>query len=134
MAGSCAQAVSEAATRSLPPAAERGWRMTISMSRPSAVRSGAAAPANTPGNLPGAAGHVGLREAEQPAGLGLGDAALLDDGVDAGDQLGLHDVRVCVREAEVGEDVAAAGFNGGVGSGQGRASSMGVAVVPLRRP
>ena len=52
--------------------------------------------------------HVGLGQAHQPCGLGLGDAAIAHDVVDAADQLGLDEVSVGVGEAEIGEDVAAA--------------------------
>ena len=52
--------------------------------------------------------HVGLGKAEQAPGLGLGDAALAHDGVDAADQLRLEQVGVGLGVAEVGEDVAPA--------------------------
>ena len=43
---------------------------------------------------------------------GLGDAALPDDGVDTADELGLDDMRIGLRVAEIGEDVGAAAFDG----------------------
>ena len=65
-------------------------------------------------------GEVGLGEAEQPSRFGLGEVALLDDIVDAGDQFGFHDVRVGVLEVGIGRGVAAAGFDGSVGYGHPR--------------
>ena len=70
--------------RSFPPEAERGCRMTMSISRPRAVRSRnrrferilVEVAAKEPRD-------VELGQAEQSRGLGLGDAALADDGVDA---------------------------------------------------
>ena len=59
--------------------------------------------------------HVGLGEPEQARGLGPGDAALADDGVDAADELGLQQVRIGVGQVEIGKYVAAAAFDGGSG-------------------
>ena len=68
--------------------------------------------------------HVGPGQAEQPPGLGLGNAALADDGIDAGGEFGLDEVRVGAGEAQIGEDVAAAAFDGGLGYGCYPASSV----------
>ena len=61
----------------------------------------------------------GWGQAEQAPGLGLGDAALAHDGVDAADQFRLEQVGVGVGVTEVGEDVAAAAFDGRVECGHG---------------
>ena len=87
----------------------------MSMSRSSVVRSRTRRSSEPP-EIP--RGDVGLGEVEQPRGLGLGDAALPDDSVDAGHQFGLHDVCIGFGKHEVGEDVAAAGLHGGVGYGR----------------
>ena len=68
--------------------------------------------------------HVGPGQAEQPPGLGLGNAALADDGIDAGGEFGLDEVRVGAGEAQIGEDVAAAAFDGGLRYGCYPASSV----------
>ncbi len=63
--------------------------------------------------------HVGLGKAEHAPGLGQSDSALAHDGVNAADQLRLEQVGVGHGVAEVGEDVAAAAFDGRVGCGHG---------------
>ena len=61
------------------------------------------------------------REAEQPPRFGAGEAAPAEDGVDPGDRLGLDEMRLDVRGAEVGEDVAAAWFDSDAGPSDGSA-------------
>ena len=56
--------------------------------------------------------HVGLGQAEQPPGLGLGDVATAEDGIDAGHQPGLDFEAVGIRKIEVDEDVVAAALDG----------------------
>src|SRR6266567_1519268 len=55
-------------------------------------------------------GNVRLRDAEQLAGLDLFQLPILEDGVDFVDELRLDQMLLGVRQAEVFEDIAAAGF------------------------
>lgn len=57
---------------------------------------------------------VRLCEAGQTRGLGLGDPALPDDGVNAGNELDLDKMQIGINAAEVDEDVDASGPNSGL--------------------
>ena len=97
-----------------PPAVERGCRMTMSIS--SVVRRRNRRSSEYSVKSPRRRRDTRAGTGRGGARLGLRDAALPDDGVDAAQ---LDEVGVGIGKAEIGEDVAAPAFHGGVGGFHG---------------